>query len=114
MKWGEKLFGSREECLQYVYQVVNKLAGGVLELDGKEVALPEDLHLEYKVKYAEDPGESKFSLKIAWPNDIPMEELVDEWQEALAEEMLEETAPEESSEESPELLPEAAAEKTPE
>lgn len=87
MKWGEKLFGSKEECLQYLYQVVNQLAGGVLELDGKEVVLPEELHLEYKVKYAEDPGESKFSLKIAWANDIPMEELVgDEWQEEVLEE----------------------------
>lgn len=78
MKWGEKLFGSKDECLQYLYQIVNQLAGGVLVLDGKDVTLPDDLHLEYKVKYAEDPGETKFSLKIAWPNDIPLEEIPEE------------------------------------
>lgn len=74
MKWGEKLVGSKEECLQYLYQMVNQLAGGTLVLEGKDVVVPADAQMEYKVKYSEDPGESKFSLKVVWTNDIVAEE----------------------------------------
>ncbi len=78
MKWGEKIVGSKDECLQYLYQVINQLAGGILVLDGMNVAIPDEMLLEYKVKYAEDPGETKFSLKVAWANDIPPEEIPEE------------------------------------
>ncbi|MHB9096006.1 MAG: amphi-Trp domain-containing protein [Eubacteriales bacterium] len=78
MKWGEKLFGTKQDCLEYLQQVMDQLTNGVLVLDDKDVMLPEDMHLEYKVRYSEDPGESKFSFKIAWPNDIPIEETMEE------------------------------------
>ena len=74
MKWGEKLIGSKEECLQYLNQIVNQLNGGVLVLEDKEVSIPNGAQLDYKVKYSEDPGETKFSFKVVWPNDIPVEE----------------------------------------
>lgn len=78
MKWGEKNVGSKDECLQYLYQVVNQLAGGKLVLDERNVIIPDEMLLEYKVKYSEDPGETKFSLKVAWANDIPLEEIPEE------------------------------------
>lgn len=78
MKWGEKIIGSKEECLQYLYQVVNQLAGEKLTLEAKDVVIPGDVQLEYKVRYSEEPGESKLSFKVVWANDIPEEEEVAE------------------------------------
>lgn len=70
MSSGEKVVGTKAEFVQYLYQAVNQLTGVGLAFEGRNVAIPEGVQLTYKVKFSEDAGESKFSLKVVWPNDL--------------------------------------------
>lgn len=77
MNLGEKVIGTKAEFVQYLYQVVNQLTGVGLTLEGKHVTIPDGAQLNYRVKYSEDSGESKFSLKVVWPNDLTEEKAAD-------------------------------------
>lgn len=74
MKVSSKNVGSKKECLDYLYDVVNQVGGDSLVLEEQSVVIPEDKDLDYKVKYAEEPGETKLTIKVKWVNDIPVPE----------------------------------------
>jgi len=74
MKLANENFGSKKECLDFLYDVINQIGGDSLVLDNQDVAIPEDKDLEYKVKYTEEPGETKLTIKVKWVNDIPVPE----------------------------------------
>lgn len=73
-----KAAGSKKDCLAYLKQVVDSVHKGELVIEDNNIEIPEGYELVYAVKYAEDPGETKLSIKVKWPNDIPIPEEVEE------------------------------------
>ena len=71
MKWYINSVCSKKECIEQLYEVINLIAGNALAIDKKNVILPDDLDLLSKIKYTEEPGESKLTIKLQWHNDIP-------------------------------------------
>lgn len=74
MKLVSKNAGSKKECLDYLYEIVNQVGGDSLVLEDQGVVIPEGTDLDYKVKYTEEPGETKLTIKVKWANDIPIPE----------------------------------------
>lgn len=70
LKWQENYTGTKKYVISYVYQVVQQLSTDRLVLKGKSIVVPNNTDLAYKIKYAEEPGESKFGIKIEWFNEI--------------------------------------------
>ncbi len=78
MKLFSKNFGQKKDCIANLYEIINQIAGNSLVIEEQKVVIPDDAELAYKIKYSEEPGESKFSIKIEWPNEIPVPEAVEE------------------------------------
>lgn len=74
MKLSSNNVGSKKECLNYLHEIINHVGGDSLVIEEQDVVIPADQDLEYKVKYAEEPGETKLTIKIKWLNDIPIPE----------------------------------------
>ncbi|HEX2945054.1 MAG TPA: transcription initiation factor IIE [Clostridia bacterium] len=68
MKYQESNFGSRAEFGEYIKKAIPDLFAGRLAVEGKTVAIPSDLDLDYKIKYDEDDAGGSFTLKVAWEN----------------------------------------------
>lgn len=78
MSYANKFSGSKKECLGFLKEVVNQIHSGNLVIEGNSITIPEDMDLDYKVKFAEDPGETKLTIKVKWPNDIPIPDVPEE------------------------------------
>lgn len=74
LKWNENYTGTKKYVISYVYQVVQQLSTDRLVLKGKSIIVPNNADLAYKIKYAEEPGESKFAIKVEWFNEISFNE----------------------------------------
>lgn len=64
MKWVENLSGSKEECFQYLHQIVEQLTSGKMVLEGKDVdiVVPAEVQMAYKVKYSQEPEQAAAEL----------------------------------------------------
>lgn len=74
MKFQEALTGSRADFMDYAKKVVQSLQTGRMVVEGQAVRIPNDLPLEYKVKFDEDETGGSFSLKISWDTGVEEEE----------------------------------------
>lgn len=90
MKLTNKNVGMKKECIAYLYEVVNQIAGDTLTIEEQKIAVPGDVDLLYKVKYSEEPGETKLTIKLEWPNDIPVPEMEEVEEAEVVEEAEEE------------------------
>lgn len=69
MDISEKFVGTKQEFVKFVMEVVGGLRGGSLNIENQEVQIPDDVEVEYKIKYDEDEEECKLALKVSWPKD---------------------------------------------
>jgi len=79
MKYQESFIGSKTEFGEYVKRMIPDLFSGRLSVEGKQVSLPTDKDLEYKVKYDEDEEGGSFTIKVSWEEpgvdvDVDLEE----------------------------------------
>ncbi|MCL4440419.1 MAG: hypothetical protein M1609_07485 [Firmicutes bacterium] len=74
MKWVSNSIASKKDCVALLYEVINLIAGDSFIIEDKKVIFPNVEDLICKIKYSEEPGETKFSIKINWANDIPVTE----------------------------------------
>lgn len=73
MKYQEKYYGSRDDCLDNIKTITSKLIKGNLEIESKKVVIP-DRELGYKVKFEEDVEGGQFVIKVTWSSGLENEE----------------------------------------
>lgn len=66
MKYQESFFGSKAEFGEYIKKAIPDLFAGRLAVEGKSVALPADLDLDYKVKFDEAEDGGSVTIKVSW------------------------------------------------
>ncbi len=81
MKYQEKGIGSKQESLEFLRGMFNKLIKGQLTVEGNQVTLPDDKELEYKIKYDDDEAEGAISIKVTWTKVEELEEAEEEEEE---------------------------------
>lgn len=69
MKYQEKYFFPKDDCLDNIKSITSKLIRGTLEIENKKVDIP-DKELEYKVKYEEDEEGGQFVIKVTWSSGV--------------------------------------------
>ncbi|SFF98360.1 amphi-Trp domain-containing protein [Desulfotomaculum arcticum] len=75
MDYSEKYVGSKAEFMKFMQEVMMRMASRSLTVEDGVIEFPEDVELEYKIKYDEDEEERKLSIKVCWPNpDAPVTE----------------------------------------
>lgn len=73
MKYQETYLGSKAEFSDFVKKTVPDLFNGKLVVEGKNVALPRDTELDYKIKYDEDGQGGCVTLKVTWEKESEVE-----------------------------------------
>lgn len=73
MKYQEKYYVPKDDCLDNIKSITSKLILGTLEIENKKVDIP-DKELEYKVKYEEDEEGGQFVIKVTWSSEVEKEE----------------------------------------
>lgn len=66
MKYQESFVGTRQEFVDFVKKVIPDLFAGRLTIEGKQVSVPSDMEIDYKIKYDEDDDGGSFTLKASW------------------------------------------------
>lgn len=66
MDYSEKLVGSKADFLKFMHDVVLKMGSRSLTVEDGNIDFPEDVELEYKIKFDEDEEESKLAIKVSW------------------------------------------------
>lgn len=74
MKYQQDYLGSKAELAEFVKKIIPELFSGKLVVEGKNVSIPADRDLDYKIKVDEDEAGGSFSLKISWDNGVESEE----------------------------------------
>lgn len=69
MKYQEKYFFPKDDCLDNIKSITSKLIRGTLEIENKKVDIP-NKELEYKVKYEEDEEGGQFVIKVTWSSGV--------------------------------------------
>lgn len=69
--------GTRGEFADYIRTMIPQLFSGKLVVEGKNVVLPTDLDLDYKVKYDETEEGASLAVKVSWDNRVEEEEEVE-------------------------------------
>jgi len=64
--YSEKYVGSKGDFLKFMNDVVMKMGSRSLTIEEEVIELPEDVELEYKIKYDEDEEEYKLAIKVCW------------------------------------------------
>lgn len=66
MDYSEKFVGSKADFLKFMKEVLVKMAARSLTVEDGVIEFPEDVELEYKIKFDEDEEESKLAIKVCW------------------------------------------------
>ena len=66
MDYSEKYVGSKADFLKFMHDAVTKMSSRSLTIEEEVIDLPEDVELEYKIKYDEDEEEYKLAIKVCW------------------------------------------------
>jgi hypothetical protein len=74
MKHQEVYTGSMDEFRGWFTSTIQSLFTNKLMVEGKNVILPTDRQLDYKVKFDDDTDGQSFSFKISWDKEIEQEE----------------------------------------
>ncbi|HHV29693.1 amphi-Trp domain-containing protein [Acetivibrio mesophilus] len=74
MKYQEDFFGSKSDFADFVKKVVPDLFSGKLAVEGKNVGIPADRNVDYKIKYSEDEESAALTLKVSWDFGTETEE----------------------------------------
>jgi len=64
--YSEKYVGSKADFLKFMHDAVTKMSSRSLTIEEEVIELPEDVELEYKIKYDEDEEEYKLAIKVCW------------------------------------------------
>lgn len=65
MKWQEEGYGTRQEVVDALKSLADRIGSGSLVVEGQSVQVPED-GLEYKVKHSDDELEGELAFKLTW------------------------------------------------
>ncbi|MCX7708242.1 MAG: hypothetical protein N2484_00140 [Clostridia bacterium] len=66
MKHQNRYFGSKQDFSEFIRKSVSELLSGEMLVQDVQVKLPEDMDMDYKVKYEFDDLGGSFSLKVSW------------------------------------------------
>jgi hypothetical protein len=74
MRYQDAFAGTKEEFGEFIRKAIPDLFAGKLVVEGKQIALPEDAEIDYKVKYDEDIEGGSVTFKASWDTGIQEEE----------------------------------------
>lgn len=74
MKYQQDFFGSKSEFADFVKKTIPELFTGKLVVEGKNVCLPTDRDLDYKMKFSEDEDGASLTIKVSWDFACELEE----------------------------------------
>jgi hypothetical protein len=74
MKWQETGLGTKADFADFIKKMIPDLFASRFAVEGKQIALPADKDLDYKVKYDEDEAGGSFTIKVSWDNETGNEE----------------------------------------
>lgn len=66
MDYSEKFVGSKADFLKFMHDVMMRMGSRSLTVEDGTIDFPEDVELEYKIKFDEDEEENKLSIKVCW------------------------------------------------
>lgn len=78
MKYQDTFLGSRADFSEFVKKALPDLFSGKLVVEGKNVALPTDTDLDYKLKFDEDERGGSVSIKVSWEKEQDLEINIDD------------------------------------
>ena len=70
MKYQQDFVGSKAEFADFIKKTIPELFAGRLNVEGRNVVLPGDRDLDYKLKFTEDEDGGAFNLKVSWENAV--------------------------------------------
>jgi len=62
----EKYVGMKADYLKFMQEVMVRMASRSLTVENKAIEFPEDVELEYKIRFNEDEEENKLAIKVCW------------------------------------------------
>ncbi|AUG57409.1 MAG TPA: amphi-Trp domain-containing protein [Ruminiclostridium sp.] len=74
MKFQQDFVGSKAEFADFIKKIIPDLFAGKLSVEGRNVVLPGDRELDYKIKFTEEEDGGAFNLKVSWENTVEEEE----------------------------------------
>lgn len=74
MKYQQDFVGSKAEFADFIKKIIPNLFAGKLSVEGRNITLPADRELDYKIKFTEEEQGGAFNLKVSWENDVEEEE----------------------------------------
>lgn len=74
MKYQNSYAGSKSEFADFIKKTVPELFGSRLAVEGKQVSIPNDVPLDYKVKYDEDEFGGSVTIKVSWETGVEEDE----------------------------------------
>jgi hypothetical protein len=78
MRYQDAFAGSKEEFGEFIRKAVPDLFAGRLVIEGKQVELPEDADIDYKIKYDDDISGGSVTIKASWDKDVEEEAALDD------------------------------------
>jgi hypothetical protein len=78
MRYQDAYLGSRSEFGDFIKKAIPDLFAGNLVVEGTPVALPEDIDLDFKIKYDDDTEGGSVTIKVSWDKEVAEEESVDD------------------------------------
>lgn len=78
MKYQDAYLGSRAEFGDYIKKTIPDLFAGRLVVEGTPVTLPEDIDLDYKVKYDDNEEGCSVTIKVSWDKEVAEELTLDD------------------------------------
>ena len=66
MDYSEKFVGSKTDFLKFMHDVMLRMGSRSLTVEDGTIEFPEDVELEYKIKFDEDEEENKLAIKVCW------------------------------------------------
>lgn len=74
MKYQNTFTGSKAEFAEFIKKTIPDLFGSRLVVEGKQIAIPNDAELDYKIKHDEDEFGGSVTLKVSWDTGVEEEE----------------------------------------
>lgn len=70
LQWGYRQLLTKSQCVEHLKALIKDLKNDKLVVDQKTVIIPSGGDIVYKLKYAEETGSSKLSVKAKWSHYV--------------------------------------------
>jgi len=78
MRYQDAFVGSVDEFAEFVKRAIPDLFAGSLVIEGRQISIPADAEIDYKVKYDDDLDGCSVTIKASWDKVTEEDEAQDD------------------------------------